>query len=379
MEELLLNSDQAARVSGSRVVLGIVLAIVFGLALPFVLVLQMTMLPLLMIPVLLLGGILMAWLHGWCGWVPAAAFMTASVISLLMVHPTLMWMCVAGMILPGIAVIGGMTRKRPFFEQLRLALIVWMAGLVGAIFIAYRAFGADMIARLMATVQAQYDALPDAALMPLVDYFNQAAAMGGLGQLGGGAGASLTSGMTVSDLRALMTAAITYMRQMYSENAPGTLLSGAVWSAVLSVLWGNWRMARRGVATRESFVGMSAWYLPAHVTAGALALIVVSYIMTGTGGGSGLTMWNACSMLSGAAFTIQALSSLDRRMVQRGTRTGSREIRVGLILALSWLIPLLRMVTQLYGAASALFGSRGALTKLVNRIKENSDKDDSDQ
>ena len=172
-----MNSDQAARVPVPRIVGGAVVGIVLGFLLPFIAVMQLSILPLGMIPVLLLGGIFMAWLHGWSGWIPTAAFMLALLLSAADVHPTAMYMCVAGMVLPGIVVITGMIRKRPFFEQMRIALISFMAGLTLAIFIAYRSFGADMIAKLMASIQAQYDQLPDYVIAEMVRYMKQS--MGG--------------------------------------------------------------------------------------------------------------------------------------------------------------------------------------------------------
>lgn len=370
-----MNSDQAARVPVPRIVGGAVVGIVLGFLLPFIAVMQLSILPLGMIPVLLLGGIFMAWLHGWSGWIPTAAFMLALLLSAADVHPTAMYMCVAGMVLPGIVVITGMIRKRPFFEQMRIALISFMAGLTLAIFIAYRSFGADMIAKLMASIQAQYDQLPDYVIAEMVRYMKQS--------MGGGVPEGASQLLTVEGFRNVLQSTVLLMQQIYSENVPGALLGGALWSGVLACLWGNWRMAKRGIATSESYVGISGWYLPPYVTAGALGLLVISLIMTLSGGGSGRALWNACSSLSGAAFTVQALASIDRRFKRRGVSTGGRKVRVGFLLALFWLlVPLfgtgLGTLPQYYGAASALFGSRGAVTLLRKKIEEHSDDDHSD-
>lgn len=363
----------AARVPVPRIIGGTLLGILLGFLLPYITVLQLTLLPLWLIPVLLLGGVFMAWLHGWCGWVPTAAFMTTLIFSALSVDIGAMWIVIACMVLPGISDIVFMTRKTPFFRQLSAALIVHLLGLLCAIFVAYSRFGADMIAKLMASIQAQYAQMPDYVIAEIIAYFNQS--MGGMGT--GASGGT----MTVEAFRSALEGAVILMQQVYSENIPGSLLSGAVWSAVLAVLWGNWRMAKRGIATSESYVGISQWFLPPQVTVGALVLLLAGLVMTMSERGSGSTAWNACTSLASAAFTIQALASIDRRFKRRGVSTAGRKTRVGLLLALFWVLPLLLgqgygALPQLYGAASALFGSRGAVTLLRKKIEDHSDDDD---
>ena len=390
-----MNDTRVARVPAGRLALGVALAILMGVALPMLTVMQLTIMIPLAIPVLLVGGIWMAFLHGHSGWVSVGAFMAALLLGgdalKLMIErtgwvpssmlgamvlgaaaactgPEMLLVKLLLAVLPGIVVIAGMMRKRPFFSQLRMGIGAFVAGMLGCVIIAYRAFGGDMIGKLMDMVRAQFDAVPDYVILPLIEALNQSIA-----QTGAGLGR-----ITIADYRSIFSGALDQMQLAYMEYAPGMLLAGAIWSGVLAVLWGNWRMAKRGIASVESFVGMSQWYLPGQMTLGLLGISAISFIAATSGSTSWTTVLNTCTALTGTAFTVQALASFDRRFIMRGTQTGGRKVRLTLILLLSWAFNLIGLVTAAFGAASALFGSRGVITAWKNKMKDESDHDDFD-
>ena len=143
---------------------------------------------------------------------------------------------------------------------------------------------------------------------------------------------------------------------------------------MLSVLWGNWTMARLGLATNESFAGMSAWFLPARLTWGALGLWLAGMLLQAGGYAAGATVFAAVRRISGTAFAIQALASLDRRMLRSGRELSRRRALIALLATGALLFGEIALLLGIIGAASALFGSHGALKRLGN--DDQSDRDD---
>ena len=361
-------SRQGESLSVGKRALGIALALVVGALLPLITVLQIT----LLLPVLMLGGVFAVYLLCSGGWLPAGLFLAVGLASTAWVAGTeLMWMILAAAMLPAIPVMRGIALKRPFFEQLRSAVVLYILGLLAAMVIAYARFGAGMVARLMDAIRAEFDRMPDAAFKPLVDAVNSALALSGTRGFGP---------LTVMDYRAQISGVLDLMERTYAQSLPGTLLSGAVLSGVASTLWGNWTMARRGMATDDSFVGMSRWFLPGRVTLGALVFCIGSYIAANSGLDSAETVYVTAYQVTGALFGIQAVASFDRRMVNAGRSLARRRVLLGLLIAGAMLVQLIAMVLFIYGSGSALFGSRGAIRLwLDKRRDDHSNHDDFEQ
>jgi len=228
--------------------------------------------------------------------------------------------------------------------------------------VAYTAFGSGMVAKFVDVLRAEYNRMPDAALQPMVDAVNaMLPAAGGMG----------SPSMTVTAFRGQLSGVLELMQQTYAQVMPGALLSGAILSGILSVLWANWTMARRGMATNESFVGMSGWFMPAHLTLGALGLWAVGLILLLSGSANGPTVYMTIAQAVGAAFAVQALCALDRRMLRADRPLGRRRLLIGLLALAALLMRSLGSALAYVGVASALFGSHGA----VRRWTQNRPKD----
>ena len=350
-----------------RVVGGSILALVVGALLPLVAVLQITMLA----PVLMLGGIFAVYLKARSGWAPAATLIGAALIStgyFLGVQIALLVLTAA--MLPGLYTMRGVALKQPFFEQLNAGVIAFVTGLIAAVLIAYASFGGAMVARFADVLRTEFALMPDAALQPLVDAINSTL------------GASVTGfeAFTVQSYRASLSGIVDLMQQTYAQNLPGALLSGAVLSGVLAVLWGNWTMARQGMATNESFVGMSGWFLPARVSLGAVALWLAGLILTLSSYSGGTTAYQTICQLVGAGFAVQALAAMDRRMLAAGRSVTRRRVLITILAVVALLAPGIGSMLGYVGAASALFGSRGAVKLwLQQRQDDHSDHDDPDE
>ena len=117
-------------------------------------------------------------------------------------------------------------------------------------------------------MKAQFALMPDAFFAPFVDMINSAMSTGIPGM----------KAMTKEDYRAQVAGVLNLMSEVYQQSLPGALLSGAALTGVLSVTWGNWLRARRGLATDESYIGPTwRWFLPRNVTLGLTLMWVVAY------------------------------------------------------------------------------------------------------
>lgn len=361
-----MDFRQDIKASSGKPIGAVLVALIAGGALPFVALLQVS----LLVPVLMLGGILAAYFGARHGWLPMGALIVAAAVSSAwFLGLQIALMVLATSLAPALPVSRGVARKAPFFSQLRGGIVAYVAGLLAGMLIASASFGSGMIARFVDMLRAEYDQMPDAALMPLVEWMNALLSSGGANQ-----------SVTVDTFRGQLAAVLDLMQQTYAQTLPGTLLSGALLSGVLSVLWGNWAMARRGMATNESFVGMSRWYLPAQVSLGAVFLWLAGIVLLYGGYESGATVYMTIGQTAGAIFAIQALCALDRRMLASGRSLPRRRALIALLAVLSLLFRGIGSVLGYVGVASALFGSRGAIRLWLQRRKgDDSNHDDSDE
>ena len=329
------------------------LALALGMLLPLIAVLQISML----IPVAMVCGIFAVRLKANGGWVPAAVLIGTSLASTLwFCGATIMLMMLLAAIVPALVTMSGVARKRPFFRQMAASLAAYGAGLLAAMALAYFSFGSGMIARFTDFMRTQFTQMPDSALQPFVEAMNSALALSG----------SEGTLYTVELYREQLTGILDLMQQTYAQQLPGTLLAGAVLSGVLSVFWGNWAMARQGLATNESFKGMSAWFLPSQITFEALGLLAAGFILANTGYSGGATVYTTASELAGTVFVIQALAALDRRMLRAGRTLTRRRVLLTLMATSALLVRGFGTMLGIVGAWSAMFGSHGAIKRRTN-------------
>ena len=343
----------------------VLLALLIGATLPIVGLVQIS----LLVPTLMLGGIFAARLYAKNGWIPAGVLIVATAVSSgVLLGGTLALILVVASLLPAVAVIFGMTQKKPFFEQLNAGVAAFFGGLLAAILIANMSFGGGMISRFVNTLRAEYDRMPDALLQPMVNWVNTMLSSGVSGS---------SALMTVDSFRSQLSGVLDLMEQTYAQILPGALLSGALLSGVVSVLWGNWTMARQGRATNQSFVGMSGWFMPARISIGAIILWIAGLIMMYSDTRNGTTVYTTIAQAAGAAFAVQALCALDRRMVRADRPLGRRRLLIMLLAILALLLRGVASVLTWIGAASALFGSHGAIRMwLQNRQNDQSNHND---
>ena len=346
-----MTTNRPYRVPPGKLALGIVLAVLVGALTPVVMMLEMS----LLMPVVVLGGLFMIFLFCYSGQLPAWVYMIVQLCATgaLIGTPFVLMMAAAGTV-PALVSIRLALLKRPFFDQMKSDITIHLSGMLLAVTIAYLNFGGNMIERMAEVLRRQFDLMPDAFFAPFVEMINSA--------LSGGSTPGMKA-MSVADYRAQIAGVLNLMSEIYQNVLPGALLSGAALTGVLSALWANWMLARRGLATNESYISPVQWFLPRNVTFGLTVMWIAAYILSQTRYAQGRTVYYAVFNLVSLAFFIQALSAIDRFFYRRGA--GERRRRAMLILALIMGI-LFRIVNTVFfavGASSALFGSHGAVKR----------------
>lgn len=350
-----MDSNRPYRISGGQLALAMILALVMGLATPLLTAIQMAML----MPVIVISGVFMVFLYIYGGRLPAWLFMTVQLASsAMLLNGAFMWMLLAAGTMPAIFCTRSIVSRRPFFDQVCSAIAVYVAGMVAALTIAYLRYGGGMIGRLMDALGSQFDRMPDSFFVPIVEALNSA--------LSGAEFAGFGT-MTVARYRSMLTAVLEVARQTYQAALPGALLSGAALSGVLSVTWGSWLLARRGLATNESYQPLCRWFLPHDLTFGLTLIWVVAYVLAQTGYASGDSVYTTAYDLVSLAFYIQALSAIDRFMRRRGAKNGGRHALVMVAAVLGLTVRIVGLAMFIIGALSALFGSHGSIRAARNR------------
>jgi len=358
-------------VSRGKRIAGLLLAVLLGLLTPVAIVLEMSFS--MLMPVIALGGLSTVFLYSFAG--SAAAGLCIAVqlgATAALLNTTFLWMTLLSGVLPAIWVARGIVAKRPFFDQLRGGIVAFVLGLLAALFIAYASYGGNMIGKFTDLLRAQFDLMPDDFFAPLVDAVNSAIA---------GSGLQGIAPITVEGYRTQLSGVLSMLEDAYSKTLPGALISGAMLTGILSVLWGNWLSARRGLATDVSYVSVARWFLPARISLGLLAVWLVSYVMSGTAYAAGETVYVAVYTIATAAFGFQGIAAVLRFFERRSNLTsGKRAAVVAVLVIFGLILRLLSLALFIIGVISALFGSHGAFRRTPDKSNsDHSGEDDPDR
>lgn len=353
-----MTPNQPYRVSGAKLALSVFLAIVLGAASPLLTVFEAS----LLMPVVVLGGVFMVFLYVYAGRLPAWLFMTVQLCAAAaaLFDGTFMVMLLLAGSVPAMLTVRAVAARRPFFEALNLSVIAYIAGMLAALVAAYISFGGGMIGRAMDALLGQMYQMPVSFYERLVETLNQMMA------------GSRT--FTVASYREQLTGMMNAAKLIYEAVLPGKLLIGAALTGVLSALWGSWLLARRAMATDESYIPLTRWFLPAQVTFGLLLVWLAAFVMAKAGVSSGQSVHSAAFGFVNLAFAIQALAAIDRFFFRRGASDAARRRWVTVAAVLGLVFSVAREALFILGMSSAMFGSHGALKARMGRGNDD-DKD----
>lgn len=353
--KLYLNFSNHLRPTVGKVVLCSFFAIVLGILMPLVTLFGI-MMPMPFISIALMMAVVF---YVSADLVPVCIFSVISLISsefMLGVVPgiaaTLVWLA------PAVLTIEGIRKKRQFFVQIARTVIVSLAATFAALALMASVFGSNMIASAVEMLRTTYDAQKDLFWQMAQPAFANAGAE-----------------ITLEQFSEAYYSMFRTLQAYYEYHLLANLLSGAMISAVIAVLWGNWLAARRGEATSESFVGLSGWYLPANLTCGMLLVLAAGLVLRKLSIPGAETAWIVVKSLCTYAFMIQTFASMDRKQKAAGAGIGKRAVVIVLPVFLGMMGAGLFGVgfytlLAILGCMSALFGSKGAARPLIDKYKD---------
>lgn len=352
MEEPSLNRNIGVRTSIGKIVFCSMVALVFGLFQPIMLIFQV-MMPM---PTVIASMIAEVILFVCGGMVPAVVLGISSMVSSLFVFGILtgsiLWL---SWLIPAGALMMGIRRGEPFFSQISKGIVIAVAAVIFALVGMTVKFGTDMVKLVIDQLRLTFESQQELFWEMLSPMFN----------------GELSQEQFVQVYYDMFN-----ILQLYYENyLLPNLLSGAIIAVLISVLWGNWLKARRGEATNQSYCGMSGWYLSSNTTFGLLLTMGAGFVLSKTSVRGADMAWITVKSLGSLAFTVQCIAAMDRRMKSNGSGYVRRVVILVLLVAFGALCGALGYMAIL-GCASALFGSKGAAKPLINKFKDDMDGED---
>lgn len=266
--------------------------------------------------------------------------------------------------LPACVMIRGVRWRRPIAAQMRSALIAQLLGialaLTGLRLYTGEALIDAMVELLRGYMQQVSPEILDAVLvrlfsgeLPLASVESDAV------------GAVLTAAQRADYLDAFMG----QMNASLTLSLPGYLLSSAAVTAVISVFISNYTL--RNEPDRDGcYIPVSRWFTPWQVSLGIIATLAVLFIMYSAGLNGVYSVFNALLALLRTVFAVQAVISLERRMLAMNCRRWLRILLIVLLLIFA------SSAAIVYGAFSTMFGVHSAFKQLRIKWRGNNGSDD---
>jgi len=343
-----LNREIQTRSAG-RLILACLLGMLLAMAAPLAMLAEILTLS----TVLLLPSIALIWLYRWGGKGPAmlSAVLQMAFTAMMMGTP-FMWMAFFTTIFP-VFMLASLDKK-PFFEQLKISLGAFGAGIVISVVILYFSFGGNMIERFFLRLPEVMRAMPLEMISGPMQNFSE----------------MLGRELTPESFFQVFEEAIVGLIPSYQLSLPGQIFSGGLLSTVICVWISNYMLNRCGASAEGCYRPLKDWALPASTTGGLLLITVVSYIIYAAGMKNGKALYFTVYNISITAFCIQTVGSIARKVSQPQLAARSR---TGIV-AGTILLCLLggTLYIAIYGCASAVFGTYGALNP---KNKKTSGKD----
>lgn len=321
--------------------------------------------------------IFIAILYAWAGWIPAAVTAVGAVgVSAFQAEQLLgasaAWIVAAGalivLVLPGLVGCVLLEKKVPFFKRMAISILTQTAAFLGCLCVVYLGFGIDLVDALVDLISAAVAWMSDEVLTA---FLQNLAATGMLNE----EAIELLSGgvVTGEQLTQIFEQAFDTMRYLYKQTMPAIVLNSGLLSGVLTTMIPGLICARRGDSPETDYVPISGWFMPSRAVSGLAVCMIASYALQWmeVSGAEAVTM--VFGTVGGTMLVIQGIAAISRGLKQNGMKRGKRiaMIVAGLVFAYSFI--------EIAGAASALFGRKGAVSCWVRRKMEEKRKDDDEQ
>lgn len=350
--------------SVKRVILFSLLALVLGAVQPALVALSMAV---------CVAPVLICLLFAWAGWIPAAIMSLTSVLSIAFAAPISYGVngAAAGLaaavvfVLPAAVGIWALDRRKPFFRRTAVQISIQTAALLAFMAVIYLGFRLDLVDLITAWILETVAYMPTELMSAM---FSQFAMSGMLTQESIEA---ITSGIvTHADVMEAFEQALDTMNYQMKLTLPAMLLNSGLLTGLLSVWLPSAVCARRGDEPQVEHRPIHTWSLPSKAVAGVLlcsATGIALQLLEASGAEGATIVFNT---LGSTLFMLQGVAALSRRFRARGMRPVPRRLLIAAIFILA------SNLLSIIGAASALFGRKGAVTEWIRKRAEERKEDD---
>lgn len=259
-----------------------------------------------------------------------------------------MFMTLSAFALPAVVMIRCARWGRPFWAQMRAAIIAQILGVVGALAIAYAYVGGDIIKALVDYLMGFIKRFPpgvtDVFLSMLYGIEDVPSAY---------TAQQLTTGFLTEELRLeYLDMLAVGMNNLLALQLPGTLLTASALTGIFSTTWGNYMLRGKAISGEAPrYVSPGLWALPYQLVFGLTGATIAAYAIYSAGVGGGNAVFVTIHMILLFAFKVQAVASFERRFAASGMKKWLRALLIILgLLMLSWFF-------EVYGGLSTLLGT----------------------
>lgn len=354
----MIEVESLSRQSWGKVVGGCLVALLVGIAQPFLFALSL---------MFMATPVIICLLFAWAGIAPALLASLTSMLSIQWLFGSqTMWYAFAVTVAPAWFAIGWFRRRLPFFRQVRMVAALEFAVLLAAIGLLYLQLRTDLIDAFMDMLRGWFAGLPgalqDLALRQFAaaQWFSESA----VNQIAAGS-------LSAAERSALIDQFAARLGYSLKLSLPGILACSSILTGLLIVYLPALVCARRGDEPPAAYVAIEGWFLPASVVSGLLVSFAASILLEVFGVVGADTLTTTVLQVILLLCAIQGAAALSRQMKVRGVSRGKRTA----LLLLS--VVFAEVLLQIAGGASALFGRRGLISGYMK--KKSHEKGDEDR
>ena len=326
-----------------------------------------------------IAPIAIALLYAWGGWIPAGIASVGTIASLAWfagisgaVSPLLAGLGAAlVLVVPGIVSIVLLEKRMGFFQRMVVAVGVQTAALLGCVAVVYLGMGLDLVDLLTGMMRTSVEYMPQEMIESFLNMYYYS------GMLTEESIEELTSGILLhADVMKIFDQVFELTNYQLKQLMPAMLINSGLISGVLMTALSGLITRKRGFVPEVPYAPVHEWFLPARAVGGLTVCMVTGLVLNlmEVDGASGVLL--VFSQITSTLCIIQGIAAVSRMFRKSGSGKGAR---IGLtIAALLFASQFLEMV----GMASALFGSRGAVSVwMKNKMKEMEEnrKDDDEE
>lgn len=321
-----------------------------------------------------IAPIAIALLYAWAGWVPAGIASVGTIASLAWfagisgaVSPLLAGLGAAlALVAPGVVSIVLLEKRADFFKRMAAAVLTQTAALLACVAFVYLAMGIDLVDALTGMMRSTVEYMPQEMIEQFLNmyYYSGMLTEESMQELSGGI-------LLYADVMKIFDEVFELTNYQLKQIMPALLINSGLISGVLMTALSSMTACRRGFEPAVPHVPVHEWFLPSRAVGGltaCMAAAIALSLMNVEGAAGVLAVF---MQVLTTVCVIQGVAALTRLLRKSGTRKGVRiALTTASVLFASGFV-------QMAGVASALFGSRGAIsTWMHNKMEENRKDDD---